>query len=802
MSHGFSRETFFIPYNQTGCGPVRNGETMKKKQVELLAPAGSFESMKAAVAAGADAVYMGGSRFGARAYADNPDEDKMLEAIDYVHLHGCRLYMTVNTLFKEEELKELVDYLMPYYLRGLDGVIVQDTGALKVMREHFPGMELHASTQMTITSVYGAKMLKSMGCCRVVPARELSLEEIRRIHEEADVEIESFVHGALCYCYSGQCLMSSLIGGRSGNRGRCAQPCRLPYSVFQGKTALNRSSEKYVMSLKDLCTLDILPRILKAGVYSLKIEGRMKSPRYTAGVVSIYRKYVDRYLEYGEDGYYVEPEDKKTLLELFDRGGFTTGYYEHHNGCEMVALKEKPEFREGNQALFEYLDKNFVEKDVKENVRGTAFFAEGVPASFLLSCGDVQVNVTGEIPQAAQNQPMSREKVLKQLNKTGNTPFVFEELQAEITGNLFMPVQALNELRRLGLEELEKALLAKWGREVPEADSAVTEPERGVPGGQAQLRSESARPVEDTLLRTDVSQADEPTSLRSNDRQPGTNHLSRPSFTASVETNDQFETVLACPDVTAVYIDAAAFLPESWKREVNRCHENGKQCWLILPHIFRTQAMDYFKAAGARLFEAGFDGLLARNLEEVQWLKEKNIRIPYGLDASVYAWNHESVDVLGQTDAAFLTMPWELNSREMEPVAAACRREQIPASLIVYGHAPMMVSAQCIMRTTKGCTHKPELLSMKDRTGAILPVKNQCAFCYNTIYNPLPLSLLGYERAVEKMGISNVRLAFTVETAKETKDVLNAFSRAFLEGEESEEPVKDFTRGHFKRGVE
>lgn len=764
MSHVFLRETFFIPYNQTGCGPVRNGETMKKKQVELLAPAGSFESMKAAVAAGADAVYMGGSRFGARAYADNPDEDKMLEAIDYVHLHGCRLYMTVNTLFKEEELKALMDYLMPYYLRGLDGVIVQDTGALKVIREHFPGMELHASTQMTITSVYGAKMLKSLGCCRVVPARELSLEEIRRIHEEADVEIESFVHGALCYCYSGQCLMSSLIGGRSGNRGRCAQPCRLPYSVFQGKTALNRSNEKYVMSLKDLCTLDILPQILKAGVYSLKIEGRMKSPRYTAGVVSIYRKYVDRYLEYGEDGYYVEPEDKKTLLELFDRGGFTTGYYEHHNGREMVALKEKPEFREGNQALFEYLDKNFVEKNVKENVRGTAFFAEGVPASFLLSCGDVQVNVTGEIPQAAQNQPMSREKVLKQLNKTGNTPFVFEKLQAEITGNLFMPVQALNELRRLGLEELEKALLAKWGRKVPE----------------------------------------EPVLSRTKDCQAGNTNI-RPSclsFTASVETNDQFEAVLACPDVAAVYIDAAAFLPESWKREVNRCHEIGKQCWLILPHIFRTQAMNYFKAAGAQLLEAGFDGLLARNLEEVQWLKEKNIRILYGLDASVYAWNHESVDVLRQTDAAFLTMPWELNSREMETVAAACRREQILASLIVYGHAPMMVSAQCIMRTTKGCIHKPERLSMKDRTGAILPVKNQCAFCYNTIYNPLPLSLLGYERAVEKMGISNVRLAFTVETAKETKDVLNAFSRTFLEGEESEEPVKDFTRGHFKRGVE
>ena len=217
---------------------------MEKRQVEILAPAGSFDSMKAAVAAGADAVYMGGSRFGARAYADNPDEKGLLEAIDYVHLHGRRLYMTVNTLFKEDELEELENYMRPYCDRGLDGVIVQDLGALAFMRRHFPGLELHSSTQMTVTSVYGARMMKEMGCSRVVTAREMSLEEIRRIHDETDIEIESFVHGALCYCYSGQCLMSSLIGGRSGNRGRCAQPCRLPYTVYEPGD-LNRQKDKH-----------------------------------------------------------------------------------------------------------------------------------------------------------------------------------------------------------------------------------------------------------------------------------------------------------------------------------------------------------------------------------------------------------------------------------------------------------------------------------------------------------------------------------------------------------------------------
>ena len=248
-----------------------------KKKVEILAPAGSFDSMKAAVAAGADAVYMGGSRFGARAYAENPDETGMLEALNYVHMHGRQLYMTVNTLVKEDEMDDLYDYLLPYYQAGLDAVIVQDMGVFSYIREHFPDLPVHASTQMTITGPEGAALMTRMGAVRIVTARELSLEEIRRIYQETGVEIESFVHGALCYCYSGQCLFSSLIGGRSGNRGRCAQTCRLPFDVLRRldennpnenkkqkkeNGVLNPGDSKYVLSLKDLCTLDILPDIL------------------------------------------------------------------------------------------------------------------------------------------------------------------------------------------------------------------------------------------------------------------------------------------------------------------------------------------------------------------------------------------------------------------------------------------------------------------------------------------------------------------------------------------------------------
>ena len=750
----------------------------EKKRAELLAPAGSFASLKAAVAAGADAVYMGGARFGARAYAQNADQDEMIAAIEYAHLHGCRLYMTVNTLFKENELGELYEYLLPYYKAGLDGVIVQDLGALSFIREHFPGIELHASTQMTITSVYGAKELKRLGCCRVVPAREVSLEEIRRIYDETGMDIETFVHGALCYCYSGQCLMSSLIGGRSGNRGRCAQPCRLPYRVYEQEkgTAVNKEDQKCVLSMKDLCTLDILPQILEAGVFSLKIEGRMKSPRYTAGVVRIYRKYLDRYLEYGSEGYYVEPEDKKELLDLFDRGGFTSGYYTRHNGRDMIALKEKPEFRETNKELFDFLDREYVETEKKEPVEGYAYLAEGLPSVLTLTCGDISVTVSGQEPQAAKNQPMTREKVIRQLGKTGATAFEFTELEAEVCGALFLPVQALNELRREGFEALTEAIQNQWRRKAPEAG----EVQNGADSGEKSSRAAGcAGPVPDESAGK------------------------RPMYlTVSAETGDQLSAALVVPEVRRICLDASSFQPERWAEFVQLIHQAGKECYLTLPHIFRTHAIGFFRTYRSCLELAGFDGLLIRAFEEIQWMREEQISFSASFDASVYAWNHGAVHTLKEEQAAFITAPWELNSRELEPVFEACRREGLPAELIVYGRAPMMVSAQCITKTVKGCSKCPSLLWMKDRTGARLPVQNHCAFCYNTILNPLPVSLHGCADSVKRLAPEGLRLCFTIETGEETKAVLNAFAAEFIRGENAEPPFTEFTRGHFRRGVE
>ena len=316
-------------------------------EMELLSPAGSFEGLKAAVSAGADAVYLGGDRFGARAYARNFSPEELLAAIDYVHLRGKRLYLTVNTLLKNTELKDVVPYLEPLYEQGLDAVLVQDFGVLKRIHEAFPDLPIHASTQMTVTGSRGMNFLSQFGVTRVVPARELSLEELTQMHQESPLEIETFVHGALCYSISGMCLHSSLIGGRSGNRGRCAQPCRLNYEAgpVKGKKKQAYGNKEArpdmtkpccLLSMKDLCGIDLLPELMAAGVSSLKIEGRMKQPAYTAGVTAVYRKYLDLLKEAGPRQYRVDPKDRQELLAVFSRGGSCEGYYHQHNGKNMI----------------------------------------------------------------------------------------------------------------------------------------------------------------------------------------------------------------------------------------------------------------------------------------------------------------------------------------------------------------------------------------------------------------------------------------------------------------------------------
>lgn len=745
-----------------------------KPHVELLAPAGSMESMVAAVNAGADAVYMGGSRFGARAYADNPEEDKFLQAIDYAHLHGCRLYMTVNTLVKEEELSQVEDFLKPYYRQGLDAAIVQDMGVFALIRHRFPKLPVHASTQMTVTGHRMAKMLKNLGATRVVTARELSLEEIARIHQEVDIEIESFIHGALCYCYSGQCLLSSLIGGRSGNRGRCAQPCRLPYGLQRGK----KENKSYLLSLKDLCTLDILPDIIESGVYSLKIEGRMKSARYTAGVVSVYRKYVDLYCAEGREGYHVFPEDRDMLRKLFDRGGYTDGYYHRHNGRDMIALKEKPSFREVDQALFDRLDNEYVNKKKQEALEGELTVRQGEALCLKLkfpavtienraSDGEkpVDIVVTGQVAETAQNQPLTKERLFKQMNKTGDSPFYFRQLEIELSGSCFLPVQALNELRRQGMAKMEQAILQPYRR--------VCEEETDKRSGQEILFSQQGELV----------------------------HRPSPCIHVALETSEGLKLMASHPNIDEIYLDAGGFSAKQWKGAAKICHQKGKKCALILPYIFRDKAEQYFQDHIEELKNAGFDELVLRSMEEAEFLREEEIRLPMVFDANLYAMNHLAAFMMVQAGASRLTLPLELNGRELGDL---CSRETGCQGweAVVYGYLPAMVSAQCIQSTVEGCSRQPRVRYVRDRTGQNLPVKNFCQFCYNVLYNPKPLFLLGQEHLADGLRGAVLRIQFSLETPQQMQEVVDQYAGYFCQGKAVSLQLDDFTRGHWKRGVE
>ncbi|MCC8065676.1 MAG: U32 family peptidase, partial [Clostridiales bacterium] len=451
---------------------------------ELLAPAGSLDALYAAVNAGADAVYVGGRMFGARAYADNPDETELIKGIEYCHLRGKKVYLTVNTLLKERELfDELISFLMPLYRHGLDAVIVQDLGVLSLIKTYFPDLELHASTQMSVTTPEGAAFLAGHGVCRVVPARELSLTEIQAI-VRSGMEVETFIHGSMCYSYSGRCLLSSMLGGRSGNRGRCAQPCRLPYAAETVSDQQNEkmqhlhkisSAKECILSMKDLCTLDLLPDLMDAGIASFKIEGRMKRPEYTAGVTSVYREYMDRYAALGQKDYQVQEKDRKSLLDLFDRGGFSQGYYHMLNGPAMIAKKRPKE--ESLQAAQSRNERNqrFLKENSKVKINGDLRIYRDSPVILELWLAGSRredkywIEVSGEIPLSARTMAASKEEVARQMRKTGGTAFEFEQLNITLEDGLFLPVRMLNELRREGIRKLQEKILFERGARQTEA---------------------------------------------------------------------------------------------------------------------------------------------------------------------------------------------------------------------------------------------------------------------------------------------------------------------------------------------
>ncbi len=706
---------------------------MRNKDFELLAPAGSLEIFKGVIESGADAVYVGGSMFGARAYANNFTEEELLEAIDFAHLRGVKVYLTVNTLIKNSEFSKLYDYLLPYYKRGLDAVIVQDLGVVKAIHEYFPSMEIHTSTQMTVTGADGVRFLSQFGVTRVVMAREVSLAEMKRIHEETGMELEAFVHGALCYSYSGQCLFSSILGGRSGNRGRCAQPCRLPYTV-EGK------KDEYILSLKDMCGIKALDKLHEAGVYSLKIEGRMKQLEYACGVVKYYRSYIDSMKP-------VTDADYDRIKALGNRCGFTDRYYFDHNGSDMVT----------------YVKPNFVSKAVeplpekrKLSIEGELVLREGEPGSLTVKRGDVAYQASIEPVSAALKAPLDKKAAIDRINKTGDTEFEFSHIEAQIGENVFVPNGALNKLRRDAILGLSDKLLEKYYRD----DARYAD-------------MSSLCELPEHVVKSDAAHEDEAV----NDY----------TTICSCMTRKQLETLMGYDCFDVFYLDFDMYnrktLIQQFADDVQSLTKRKKKVYLMLPTILRADSSDYFVSIAKELDKVSFEGFVVKNYEELYLTENLFKGKKTILDHNMYTFNDAAKSAFFEHGVSGDTVPLELNSREI------MHRNNIGSQMIVYGYYPLMTTANCVHKNTKGCDKKQELIYLKDRYNKSFAVCNNCRECYNTIYNSLPTMLTKNIGKLKDAGIRSFRYSFTIETPKQIKAVM-------------EDKAAEYTNGHYKRGVE
>lgn len=708
---------------------------MRNKDFELLAPAGNLEIFKGVIESGADAVYVGGSMFGARAYANNFTEEELLEAIDFAHLRGVKVYLTVNTLIKNSELSKLYDYLLVYYKRGLDAVIVQDIGVVKAIHEYFPSMEIHTSTQMTVTGADGVRFLSQFGVTRVVMAREVSLAEMKRIHEETGMELEAFVHGALCYSYSGQCLFSSILGGRSGNRGRCAQPCRLPYTV-EGK------KDEYILSLKDMCGIKALDKLHDAGVYSLKIEGRMKQLEYACGVVKYYRSYIDSMKP-------VTDADYDRIKALGNRCGFTDRYYFDHNGSDMVT----------------YVKPNFVSNAAepspekrKLSIEGELVLREGEPGSLTVKRGDVTYKASIEPVSAALKAPLDKKAAIDRINKTGDTDFEFSHIKAQIGENVFVPNGALNKLRRDAISGLCDKLLKKYYRN----DARY-----------ADMSSMCELP--EHVVKSDAAHEDGAVNAK--------------DYTAicSCMTRAQLDTLISYDCFDVFYLDFDMYdrntLIQQFADDVKCLTKRNKKVYLMMPTIFRADSSDYFVSIAKELDKVSFEGFVVKNYEELYLTENLFTGKNVILDHNMYTFNDVSKSAFFEHGVSGDTVSLELNSREI------MHRNNIGSQMIVYGYYPLMTTANCVHKNTKGCDKKQKLIYLKDRYNKSFAVCNNCKECYNTIYNSLPTMLTKNIGKLKEAGIRSFRYSFTIETPKQIKAVMD-------------DKVAEYTNGHYKRGVE
>ncbi len=759
---------------------------MVDKKAELLSPGGSYNSVVAAVNCGCDAVYLGGKNFSARSTADNFDENELKKIIDYCHLRGIKVFLTINTLYKDSELKAVSEFAAEVYSFGIDAFIMQDIGLFSHLKKILPDVDYHASTQMTAHSLSDALFLQNIGFKRIVLSRELSRDEIRHISENCTAETEVFIHGALCYSYSGTCLMSSFYGGRSGNRGQCAQPCRLKYDIVRGDNIL--IDDKYLLSPKDLMTLDTLEELVNTGVTSLKIEGRLKSPEYVGVVTESYRQALDSI----DDRMKTREEQaaKKRLAGAFNRGGFTNGFLSMHSGADMMCTDSPKhtgiyvgtvkdydrktglctfisktelvpgdglEFRcedsescgtsvsrnysandkvtiavEGritvgckvyksyDKALNDYAKKMYEGDSRSVKVNGSFLCETGKNFSVTLSYNGLTVTQEGDIAQKAENQPLSDERLIAQLKKSGEFPFEIEFSEYRNDNMSFMNISSINDTRRKACEKLANEIISSFRRKTDfEPPLPVFKPFSG---------------------RTSKEVA------------------------VSVRTKEQFNAALEVTGLNRIYCESFEGLEENIDRLAAKCHSRNVDIYVCLLTINR---LDYTEKI-AFYENSGIDGYLVRTIGQLELLK--NTVKKTVLDFTLNDFNRLSNEFfLKYADTVIPSTELAIDDLSF------CVPEN---ELLIYGRIPVMTTANCPIGVYVGekgegryCRYKnsDKQFKLRDRMNMLLPIVTECEECYAQLLGDRPLFMIKKLGKLDCLNAGSYRLMFTDESGEYVK---------------------------------
>ena len=849
-----------------------------QNKIELLAPAGDWDAFLAAVENGADAVYLGGKTFNARQLAGNFDEQQLKSAVYYAHIRGVSVYLTMNTLIADTELPQAVKSLEYAYLAGIDGIIVQDMGFARIIRNYLPDLSLHASTQMTVYNLEGVKAMEKLGFKRVVLSRELTIDEIEFIAKSCIAEIEIFIHGALCISYSGQCLMSSIIGRRSGNRGKCAQPCRLPYTLLEKKPLSTeivnelhlKKDEKYLLSPKDLCLVDKLPCIVGSGVKSFKIEGRMKNAEYVATVVRIYRKQLDDILSMPEGSRreaHIGTEDAKDLLRIFNRGGFSNGYFAGKQGKDMMCY-EKPK----NRGIFlgEVIAYDRTARTVKVRLQDRLSIGDGVEVwssneenvgalitqiiddgknagtshvGSIVSMGSLNgailkgdrvyktfdtvlnalaretysgkfyrkvklkgririknsepicLNISDDIgnsvevssghaPQGAVNRPLTDQRLLEQINKTGSTPYEFTEIKAELDENLSVSISVINDIRRKALDEMDRKRACRYVRKL--SDNLIENVNNHLYfPGNSQNKSKRVEGVKGKAY-------------------------------ISIYLH-KWHNGLDCMDLSAdrLYLPFYSLFDVKAQKAVDTYIEKGMEVYAWLPQITKGNYDYLIKSKLRAAVKAGISGLLIGNLGSIEYAAGFPYLKIIG-DYSLNVYNSSSIEMLSAMGLDGITLSLELTLNQINRLE---RTPGVDREAAVYGRIPIMTSEYCPAGSIAGglgaglkCKEvcKNGSFALKDRMGMEFPVLCDRIDCRSTLLNSNVLFVPDDLDRIISSGVDILRLYVTDEPADEIEEIVNLYRDIAAFGTSAMKDyrgiierikTRGFTKGHFFRGV-